>query len=371
MTRGTAGVERRIFNFSAGPAVLPEPVLRRAQAAIWDLDGTGIGVLEHSHRGKAFQAVADRAEALVRKVGGVPDDYAVLFLQGGASTQFFQVPMSFMGGGTADYCNTGVWSQKAIAEARRFGNVHIACSSEDTGFDHIPGPGAMTWSAAPAYAHFTSNNTIYGTQWRREPEPPPGVPLVCDASSDIFSRPIDVRRYAMIYGGAQKNLGPSGVTLVIARRDFIERGSRELPTMLQYRVHAAEGSMYNTPPTFGLYVLGEVLAWIDELGGLEAMAARNQAKAALLYDFLDGSSLFRGTARADSRSLMNVTFRAATEALERDFIAEATAAGLDGLKGHRLVGGMRASIYNAFPIEGVRALVAFMQDFERRHRGAA
>jgi phosphoserine aminotransferase len=362
---------RRTFNFSAGPAVLPEAVLRRAQAAIWDLDGTGIGVLEHSHRGKAFQKVADRAEALVRQVGGVPDEYAVLFLQGGGSSQFFQIPMTFLGGGTADYCHTGVWSRKAIAEARRYGTVHLACSSEASGFDHIPSAAETAWSAAPVYAHFTSNNTICGTQWRDPPAAPAGVPLVCDASSDIYSKPIDVSRYAFLYAGAQKNLGPSGVTLVIARRDFLERGSRELPTMLQYRTHVAEGSMHNTPPTFGLYVLGEVLAWIAELGGLRAMAELNRAKAAALYDFLDGSSVFRGTARPDSRSLMNVTFRAATEALEHEFIAAATAAGFDGLKGHRLVGGMRASIYTAFPIEGVQALVRFMQDFERQHRGAA
>lgn len=362
---------RRTFNFAAGPAVLPEPVLRRAQDAIWDLDGTGIGVLEHSHRGKAFQKVVDRAEALVRKVGGVPDSHAVLFLQGGATSQFYQLPMSFLGGGTADYCNTGVWAQKAIAEARRYGSVHIACSSEAARFDHIPSPAETTWSSAPVYAHYTSNNTIYGTQWRGTPAPPAGVPLVCDASSDLYSQPLDVAGHAFLYAGAQKNLGPSGVTLVIARKDFLERGSRDLPAMLQYRTHVAEGSMYNTPPTFGIYVLGEVLAWIDELGGLPAMAERNRAKAAVLYDFLDQSAMFRGTARADSRSLMNVTFRAATEALEQEFIAGATAAGLDGLKGHRLVGGMRASIYNAFPIEGVRALVSHMQDFELAHRGAA
>jgi phosphoserine aminotransferase len=367
----TASGERRTFNFAAGPAVLPEPVLRRAQAAIWDLHGTGIGVMEHSHRGKAFQAVADRAEALVRKVGGVPDSYAVLFLQGGASSQFYQVPMSFLGGGTADYVNTGVWSQKAIAEARRYGTVHVAASTEASRFDHVPAVAELAWSSAPVYAHYTSNNTIVGTQFHEPMVAPDGVPLVCDASSDIYSRPLDVARHAFIYGGAQKNLGPSGVTVVIARRDFLERGSRDLPTMLQYRTHVAEGSMYNTPPTFGLYVLGEVMAWIDELGGLPAMAERNQAKAAVLYDFLDQSTFFRGTARVASRSLMNVTFRAASEALESQFIAEATAAGLDGLKGHRLVGGMRASIYNAFPIEGVRALVTFMQDFERQHRGAA
>lgn len=371
MTVGEPMGEHRIFNFASGPAVLPEPVLRQAQAAIWNLDGTGIGVLEHSHRGKAFSAVAERTEALVREVGGVPDTHAVLFLQGGASTQFFQLPMSFLGGGTADYCNTGVWSQKAIAEARRYGTVHVACSSEADRFDHIPAPDTLRWSAAPAYAHFTSNNTIYGTQWSHEPAVPAGVALACDASSDIFSRPLDLARYAFLYGGAQKNLGPSGVTLVIARKDFLERGSRDLPTMLQYRTHVAEGSMYNTPPTFGIYMIGLVVAWIRGQGGLAAMAELNRAKARVLYDYLDESTMFRGTARADSRSLMNVTFRARTEALEHAFIAEATAHGLDGLKGHRLVGGMRASIYNAFPLEGVRALVKHMQDFELAHRGAA
>lgn len=361
----------RIYNFSSGPAVLPEPVLRRAQDAIWNLDGTGIGVLEHSHRGKAFMKVAERAEALIRRVGGVPDSHAVLFLSGGASTQFFQVPMNFLGGGTADYCNTGVWSQKAIAEARRFGTVHVACSSEASRFDHIPAPAELTWSSAPVYAHVTSNNTIYGTQWSHEPVPPAGVPLVCDASSDIFSRPIDVSRYGLIYAGAQKNLGPAGVTLVIADKELIERGAHDLPTMLQYRTHAAEQSMFNTPPTFPIYVIGEVMAWIEGQGGLTAMAELNREKARLLYDHLDESTMFRGTARADSRSLMNVTFRARTEELEREFVAQATARGLDGLKGHRLVGGMRASIYNAFPIEGVRALVAFMREFELAHRGAA
>ncbi len=362
-------MSHRTYNFSSGPAVLPEPVLRRVQAAIWDLDGTGIGVLEHSHRGKAFTAVLERTEALVRTVGGVPDSHAVLFLQGGAASQFYQVPMNFLAGGTADYCNTGVWSQKAIAEARRFGTVHIACSSEAARFAHIPSAAETSWSSSPAYAHFTSNNTIYGTEWTHEPAPPAGVPLVCDASSDLFSRPIDVARYALIYAGAQKNLGPAGVTLVIARRDFLERGARDLPTMLQYRTHAAESSMHNTPPTFGIYVIGEVLEWIVAQGGLPAMAERNRAKAGILYDFLDQSALFVGTARADSRSLMNVTFRARDQALEAELVTQATARGLDGLKGHRSVGGMRASIYNAFPIQGVRALVDFLHQFERSHRG--
>ncbi len=368
------GAPRPTFNFSAGPAVLPEPVLRRTQQALWDLDGTGIGILEHSHRGAAFTRVLERTEALIRELAGVPDDYAVLFLQGGASSQFYMVPMSFLpdgGGGTADYCVTGVWAQKAVAEARAFGNVHVACSSEDGGFGYIPGPDQLRWSAAPAYAHFTSNNTIYGTQWTTEPAAPASVPLVCDASSDLFSRPIDVAKYAMIYGGAQKNLGPAGVTIVIARKDFLERGRRDLPTMLQYRTFVGEQSMFNTPPTFAIYVVGEVLAWLRDQGGLAAMAAHNQAKAAVLYEFLDQSAMFRGTAQPDSRSLMNVTFRATSEALERELIAGATARGLDGLKGHRSVGGMRASIYNAFPLAGVHALVAYLKEFEHTHRGGS
>jgi phosphoserine aminotransferase len=365
-----AASERKL-NFSSGPAALPEEVLRRAQAAIWDLEGSGIGVLEHSHRGPAFMKVADRAERRVRDVGNIPDDYAVLFLQGGASSQFFGVPMNFLRpGATADYCNTGVWSAKAIAEARRLGSVHVACSSEQSAFDHIPAAADTRWSAAPAYAHFTSNNTIYGTQWREEPVPPRGVPLVCDASSDLFSRPIDVRRYGLVYAGAQKNLGIAGVTLVIARRDLIAHGRDDLPTMLQYRTHELAGSMHNTPPTFAIYVLAEVLGWIAAEGGLAAMAERNQAKAKLLYDFLDGSRAFRGVARADSRSLMNVTFRAATPALERELLARADARGLDGLAGHRTVGGLRASIYNAFPEHGVRRLVQLLAELEAEHRGA-
>lgn len=350
--------------------MLPEPVLRRAQAAIWDLDDSGIGVLEHSHRGPTFMKVAERAERLVRELAGVGDEHAVLFLQGGASTQFFMVPMNLLDGGAgADYCHTGVWSGKAMAEARRFGPVHVACSSESTHFDHIPTE--IVWSSAPTYAHVTSNNTIYGTQWAAMPAPPAGVPLVCDASSDLFSRPIDGRSYGLLYAGAQKNLGSAGVTVVIVRKDLVARGRRELPAMLQYRTHADAGSMYNTPPTFAVYLVAEVCAWIVEQGGLAAMAERNATKAGLLYDFLDGSRLFRGVARADSRSLMNVTFRAATPALERELLARADAAGLDGLAGHRSVGGMRASLYNAFPLDGVRALVELMADLERDHRGAS
>lgn len=354
----------RIWNFSAGPAVLPEPVLDAARRDIWNVAGSGIGVMEHSHRGKVFDRIIQEAEANCRALAGIPDDYEVLFLQGGASTQFALIPLNFLpAGATADYVVTGVWSEKAVKEARRIGTVHEAASSKDRNHCYIPA--TQAWSAAPAYAHFTSNNTIYGTQWRHEPSAP--APLVCDASSDIFSRPFDVSRYGMIYAGAQKNLGPSGVVLVIIRKDLVERGSDALPTMFQYRTHAKEQSLYNTPPTFGIYVMGEVFKWIQQGGGLAAMDERNRAKAALLYDYLDASEFFRGTADADSRSLMNVCFRAPSEELETEFIAEATRRGLDGLKGHRSVGGMRASIYNAMPTRGVEALVAFMKEFERAH----
>jgi phosphoserine aminotransferase len=264
-----------------------------------------------------------------------------------------------------------VWSQKAVKEAKPVGKVHIAATSESTNFDRIPRPDDIRYSANPAYVHITTNNTIYGTQWRTEPAVPSGVPLVADTSSDMYSRPIDVQKYGLIYAGAQKNLGPSGVVLVIIRNDMVEAGSKSIPTMLQYRTHAAENSLYNTPPTFGIYVMGEVFKWIQAEGGLGAMAERNQAKAQLLYDFIDESEFFRGTAQTQDRSLMNVCFRAPSEELEAKFIGEATKRGLDGLKGHRSAGGMRASIYNACPRRSVEALVAFMKEFERSNRGAA
>ncbi|MEZ4403159.1 MAG: 3-phosphoserine/phosphohydroxythreonine transaminase [Kofleriaceae bacterium] len=358
----------RAWNFSSGPATLPEPVLRRTQAAVWDLDGSGIGVLEHSHRGREFMAVLARAEALVRQLAAVPADYDVLFVPGGASLQFAMVPMNFLGpAATADYCLTGVWADKAAAEARRFGAVHVACSSAADGYAHIPDAAATRWSDAPAYVHFTSNNTIYGTQWRQPPAAPAGVPLVCDASSDIFSRPLDVARYGLVYAGAQKNLGPAGVTLVIVRKDLVARGHADLPTMLAYRTYAEHQSMYNTPPTFAIYVVAEVLAWLVEQGGLAAMATHNRAKAAILYDELDRSPLFRGVVRADARSDMNVTFRTPSPALDAQFIATAEAAGLRGLAGHRSVGGMRASLYNALPVAAVEALVACMRGFAAAH----
>jgi phosphoserine aminotransferase len=366
-------MSKRIFNFSAGPAVLPEPVLRKAQEAVWDVAGSGIGIMEHSHRGKVFDRIRDEAEQACRDLAGIPDNYRVLFLQGGASLQFSMVPMNLLPPDrNADYLLTGMWAQKAVKEAKVLGaKVHIAASSESTNFDRIPRAAEIKYSERPAYVHLTTNNTIYGTQWRSEPVVPAGVPLVADTSSDMYSRPIDVSRYGLIYAGAQKNLGPSGVVLVIVRDDLVEAGPKTLPTMLQYRTHAAEKSLYNTPPTFGIYVMGEVFKWIQSQGGLEGMAEHNEAKARLLYDFIDQSDFFRGTAQPDSRSLMNVCFRAPTEELENQFVAEATRRGLDGLKGHRSVGGMRASIYNACPRAALEALVAFMKEFEQANRAAA
>jgi phosphoserine aminotransferase len=354
---------KRIWNFSAGPAVLPESVLEEAKENLLSLGDTGIGILEHSHRGKAFVAVYEETVALCREVGGIPSDYQVLFLQGGASTQFFSIPMNFLTADqTADYLVTGSWSEKAIDEARRFGKTHIACSSKDKNYSYIPK--AISYSEKPAYVHFTSNNTIFGTQWAAEPEIPAGTDLICDASSDIFSRPIDVTKYGMIYAGAQKNLGPSGVTLVLMRNDLVERGAKDLPAMLQYRTHAKNDSMYNTPPTFAIYLVGLVLKWIKANGGLAGVGERNTAKAGKLYAYLDQSQLFKPTAATDSRSQMNVTFVTGNEELDAKFCSAATKAGFDGLKGHRSVGGMRASIYNAFPPAGIDALIDFLKKFE-------
>ncbi|HZA97140.1 MAG TPA: 3-phosphoserine/phosphohydroxythreonine transaminase [Gemmatimonadales bacterium] len=362
----------RIHNFSAGPAALPESVLRKAQEAIWNVAGSGIGIMEHSHRGKVFDRIIAEAEQACRSLADIPDNYRVLFLQGGASLQFAMVPMNLLRSDRiADYLVTGVWSQKAVKEAKPVGKVHIAASSESTNFDRIPQTSEIRYSSNPVYVHITTNNTIFGTQWPTEPPVPAGVPLVADTSSDMYSRPIDIRKYGIIYAGAQKNLGPSGVVLVIIRDDLIEAGAKDLPTMLQYRTHAAENSLYNTPPTFGIYFMGEVFKWIQSQGGLAAMAEHNQSKARLLYDYLDSSEFFRGTAQPDSRSLMNVCFRAPTEELEAKFISEATKRGLDGLKGHRSVGGMRASIYNACPRQAVEDLVKFMKEFERSNRATA
>ena len=350
----------RKLNFSSGPAALPEEVLRNAQTALLDLDGSGIGILEHSHRGKEFGRVLERTEAVIREVGGISDAYAVLFVTAGATHHFAMVPQNFLGEGeTADYCDTGVWSGKAIEEARRVGAVHVACSSAP---DYTATPREMTFSAAPRYVHYTSNETIYGTQWATPPVAP--APLVCDASSDIFSRPLDLANHGLVYAGAQKNLGPSGISLVIARKDFIATGAGDLPPLAQYRTYAAEASMHNTPNTFGVYIIGEVVAWIRAQGGLAAMAERNERKAKVVYDFLDQSKVWRGHAERASRSKMNITFRGATKELEATMLERAEARGLSGLKGHRSVGGLRASIYNAFPEEGVKRLVELLDDVE-------
>jgi len=355
----------RILNFSAGPACLPLEVLQEAQSALLSLDGTGIGILEHSHRGPAFLSTYEETVSLVREVAAVPDNYHVLFIQGGASLQFAMVPMNFLSdGSTADYLNTGAWSGKAIREAGRYGRVHVAASSEDRNFCYIPRK--TDWSGQAEYLHFTSNNTIFGTQFPSEPDVPEEAVLVCDASSDLFSRPIDISRYGLIYAGGQKNLGPSGVTLVIIRDDLVDRGCADLPAMLQYRTFAENQSMYNTPPTFAVYLMGRVCNWILRNGGLAGMQELNRNKADQLYGFLDSSSLFSATADADCRSQMNVTFVTGDADVDAAFLRESTAAGFDGLKGHRSVGGMRASIYNAFPAEGIDALVAFLQEFEQR-----
>jgi phosphoserine aminotransferase len=358
---------RRIHNFSAGPAVLPVPVLEEAQRDLVSLPGVGMSILEISHRSKTFEDILAKTEADLRALGDIPSTHKVLFLQGGASLQFSMVPMNLLSAGaTADYVVTGAWSQKAVKEAQRVGAVNIAATTEGENFGRIPRQNELKLTPDAAYVHFTSNNTIFGTQWRGEPEVG-NAPLVCDASSDIFSRPIDFSRYGVVYAGAQKNLGPSGVTLVIIREDLLARSSKSLPTMLNYAVHAENGSMYNTPPTFGIYLMGLTAKWALAQGGLSAVASANERKAGTLYAEIDRSGFYRGTAENDSRSLMNVTFRVASEDLEKKFVKESTAAGLDGLKGHRSVGGMRASIYNAFPDEGIDALVEFMREFEKKN----
>jgi len=355
----------RIHNFSAGPAVLPVSVLEEAQRDLVSLPGVGMSILEISHRSKTFEGILAKTEADLRTLAKVPSNYQVLFLQGGASLQFSMVPLNLLtAGATADYIITGAWSQKALKEAKRVGTINVAGSTESENFTRIPRPDELSLTPDAAYVHFTTNNTIFGTQWRREPEVG-SVPLVADASSDIFSRPIDVSKYGLIYAGAQKNLGPSGVTLVILREDLLARSSSSLHTMLSYSVHAENGSMYNTPPCFGIYLMGLVMKWALAAGGLDAIAATNERKAGKLYAEIDRSGFYRGTAEDASRSRMNVTFRLPSEELEKIFVKESTAAGFDGLKGHRSVGGMRASIYNAFPEDGIDALVQFMQEFER------
>ena len=362
-----ATTTHRIFNFSAGPAILPVPVLEEAQRDLVSLPGVGMSVLEISHRSKTFEGIMAKTEQDLRALGNVPANYKVLFLQGGASMQFSMVPLNLLTeGSTADYIVTGGWAQKAVKEAKRVGTVNIAASTESENFARIPRQDELKLTPGAAYVHITTNNTLFGTEWAAEPSVG-DVPLVADTSSDMFSRPIDVARYGLIYAGAQKNLGPSGVTLVIIREDLLARSSKSLHTMLNYAVHAENGSMYNTPPCFGIYLMGLVMKWALSQGGLDAIGKHNERKAAKLYAEIDRSGFYRGTADKASRSRMNITFRLPNEELEARFVKESTAAGLDGLKGHRSVGGMRASIYNAFPEEGVNALVQFMQEFEKKN----
>jgi phosphoserine aminotransferase len=355
----------RIFNFSAGPAVMPLPVLEQAQRELVSLPGVGMSVMEISHRSKAFEDLLNGAIADIRELANIPANYKLMMLQGGASLQFSMVPMNLLlSGKTADYIDTGTWADKAIKEAKRVGRVNVTGSTKADNYNRIPTAGEISLTPNAAYVHITSNNTIEGTQWHALPETG-SVPIAADSSSDIFSRPMDVGRYGVIYAGAQKNLGPSGVTLVILREDLLARSHESLPTMLSYKVQSDNNSLYNTPNTFGVYILGLTMKWIKSLGGLAAVARINERKASTLYTEVDRTGFYRGTAQKESRSSMNVTFRLPSEDLEKTFEKEATAAGLDGLKGHRLVGGMRASLYNAFPQEGVDALVQFMREFER------
>ena len=356
----------RVFNFSAGPAVLPLGVLEEAQRDLLSLPGVGMSILEVSHRSKPFEDILAGCEADLRTIGGIPENYRVLFLQGGASLQFSMVPMNLLtAGSSADYIVTGSWSQKAVKEAKRVGGVKIAATTEGENFTRVPQQRELQLDPGAAYVHYTTNNTIFGTEFQYLPDTGT-IPLVADASSDIFSRPLDVSKYALIYAGAQKNLAPAGVTLVIIRDDMLKRTPASLPTMLQYGVHAENNSMYNTPPVFAIYIMRLVAAWLLKQGGLSEMDRRNRRKADKLYAAIDRTGFYRGHATKESRSRMNVTFRLPTEELEKTFAKEATAAGLDGLKGHRSVGGMRASIYNAFPEDGIDALVQFMAEFERK-----
>jgi len=355
----------RIHNFSAGPAMLPLPVLEQAQRELISLPGIGMSVMEISHRSKPFDEIIHGAEAGLRELLMVPDGYHILFLQGGASLQFSMLAMNFLPkDSSADYILTGSWGKKAVKEAKKCGNVNIAATMADGGFTRVPGQDELSLDPHAAYVHITTNETIEGVEWKAEPNTG-GVPLIADASSDILSHPIPLEKYAFIYAGAQKNMGPSGVTLVVVRDDLLKRIPDGLHTMLDYRTHVENNSLYNTPNTWGIYILNLVCQWLKNKGGLEGMHRENEAKARMLYDAIDATDFYRGHADPDSRSLMNITYRLPSEELEKKFCSEATAQGLDGLKGHRSVGGIRASIYNAFPLEGVEALVSFMKEFER------
>ena len=358
----------RVYNFAAGPAVLPEEVLKEAAAEMLDYKGTGMSVMEMSHRSKAFEEIIQDAEKDLRDLMNIPDNYKVLFLQGGGSTQFAMIPMNLMKNRVADYIITGQWAKKAAAEAERYGKVNRIASSADKTFTYIPDLKNLQISDDADYVYICHNNTIYGTTYHDLPDTK-GKILVADMSSDILSQPVDVTKYGLIFAGVQKNIGPAGTVVVIIREDLITEDVLEgTPTMLQYKIHADNKSLYNTPPAYGIYICGKVFKHLKKLGGLEAMKKRNEEKAKILYDFLDQSELFKGTVVREDRSLMNVPFVTGNEELDAKFVKEAKAAGIENIKGHRTVGGMRASIYNAMPIEGVKALVEFMKKFEAENK---
>ena len=358
----------RVYNFSAGPAVLPESVLKAAAEEMLDYKGTGMSVMEMSHRSKAFEEIITEAEADLRDLMNIPDNYKVLFLQGGASQQFAMIPMNLMKNKVADYIITGQWAKKAFQEAKKYGKVNAIASSEDKTYSYIPDCSDLPISEDADYVYICENNTIYGTKFKTLPNTK-GKTLVADVSSCFLSEPVDVTKYGIIYGGVQKNVGPAGMVIDIIREDLITEDVLEgTPTMLTYKTHADAKSLYNTPPAYGIYICGKVFKWLKEQGGLEAMKERNEKKAKILYDFLDSSELFKGTVRKEDRSLMNVPFVTGDEELDAKFVKEAKAAGFENLKGHRTVGGMRASIYNAMPIEGVEKLVEFMKKFEAENK---
>ena len=358
----------RVYNFSAGPAVLPEEVLREAAAEMLDYQGTGMSVMEMSHRSAAFKGIIEEAEADLRDLMNIPNNYKVLFLQGGATQQFAAIPMNLMLNGKADYIVSGSWSKKAFKEAQLFGDARCVASSEDGNFSYIPNVDELEFREDADYVYICENNTIYGTKFKKLPNTK-GKPLVADVSSCFLSEPVDVSKYGVIWGGVQKNIGPAGVMIMIIREDLIpeETPIANTPTMLKWKTQADAKSLYNTPPCYGIYICGKVFKWLKKMGGLEAMQARNEKKAAILYDFLDQSKLFHGTVRKEDRSLMNVPFVTGDKDLDAKFVAEAKAAGFENLKGHRTVGGMRASIYNAMPKEGVEKLVEFMKKFEEEN----
>lgn len=356
----------RQHNFAAGPAVLPESVLEEAREALWELNGCGQGVMETSHRGAAFDAVIVSARERLRRLLQLSDDQEVLFLHGGARTQFYQVPMNLLRGGTAAYLETGTWAVQAAEEARRFGHVKTLWSSKDTRFDAVPRPDAWSMPEGGRYLHYTSNNTVAGTEYDYVPDAGDAW-LVCDASSDILAAPVDGSAFDILYAGAQKNLGPSGTTVVVIRRGLLEHCDTDIPTMCRYGVHVKKQSMFNTPTTFAIYMIERVCAWVEAQGGTAAMAEKNARQSKAVYDAIDASGFYRGIAQADSRSRMNVTFTTGSPERDTTFVAEATAAGLIGLKGHSSVGGLRASLYNAQTDAAVEALVGFMADFENRH----